>query len=271
MDVFMEQDDAEDDTPDETEPPFAVMYPYWAAAGAPLSNLAAERCGRLRTLIAGYEPSEAEARARLAFEASFDDSAEGERVHRYQARWGRALLKTLGEIHELRERGEAVVGPESLPVEDWMSPACMRLATEEAERQQSFDPGQDTSDGDDCVRDFNSDVAFSICEKACSPQAGADPEDDGEREAMTSQGSSARQKENGQNKPTAERSTVVEKGPHVDALVGYEAIGEHRPDRESDDSVDESKGDRGYALRSLVPCLHRRPSSGSPAQMIPPA
>jgi hypothetical protein len=55
-------------------------------------------------------------------------------VHRYQARWGRALLKTMGEIHELRERGEAFVGPESPPVEDWMRRACMRLAEAEAER-----------------------------------------------------------------------------------------------------------------------------------------
>src|SRR3954463_12251753 len=42
-----------------------------------------------------------------------------------------------------------------------------------------------------------------------APCEGADPEEDGEREAVTSQGSSARQKEIGQNKPTGETDTVV--------------------------------------------------------------
>src|SRR6516164_9138067 len=99
-------------------------------------------------MIAGYEPSEAEARVRLALETSFDEAAEGERVHRYQARWGRALLKTLGEIHELRERGEAVAGPELPPDEDWMRRACMRLAAEEAERQESFERAAEASGGE---------------------------------------------------------------------------------------------------------------------------
>src|SRR4051812_18546323 len=49
----------------------------------------------------------------------------------HQERWGRALLRTLGEIHELRERGNAVIGPEAPPVEDWMRRACIRLAAEE--------------------------------------------------------------------------------------------------------------------------------------------
>jgi hypothetical protein len=45
------------------------------------------------------------ARARLAYEALFDDSAEEERLHRYQARWGRSLLRTLAMLGEPRGRG----------------------------------------------------------------------------------------------------------------------------------------------------------------------
>jgi hypothetical protein len=149
-------------------------------------------------------------------------------VHRYQARWGRALLKTLGEIHELRGRGEAVVGPESLPDEGWMSCACMRLAADEAERQECFERAAEVSGGEECVRDFTSDVAFSICDEPCSSESEADPEGNDKREAVTSHESSARQKENGQNKPTAERKTLVHKGSCAQELVVSKARGEHR-------------------------------------------
>jgi hypothetical protein len=33
----------------------------------------------------------------------FDDSAEGDRLHRYQARWSRALLRTLDTLAKLRK------------------------------------------------------------------------------------------------------------------------------------------------------------------------
>ena len=70
-----------------------------------LLKLAAERCARLKTMLARHQDNEVEARPRLAAEASFDDSAEGERLHRYQERWGRSLLRTLAKIEELRGRG----------------------------------------------------------------------------------------------------------------------------------------------------------------------
>lgn len=140
-------------------------------------------------------------------------------MHRYQERWGRALLKMLGEIHELRDRGEAVVGPESPPVEDGMSHACMRLAAEESKRQESFERAEQASGGEERVRDLTWVVALSLCEEPCSPQAGADPDGDDEQEAVTSQGSPARQKQNGQNKPTAERKTLARKGSCAQELV----------------------------------------------------
>ena len=58
-------------------------------------------------MLAGHQEGEEESRGRLAFEASFDDSAEGERLHRYQARWGRSLLRTLAALEELRGRDMA--------------------------------------------------------------------------------------------------------------------------------------------------------------------
>jgi hypothetical protein len=210
----------DDDWPAALEREAERDRPYWAAVGVELVKLATERCARLKTMLARHQESEEEARGRLAFEASFDDSAEGERVHRYQERWGRALLKTLGEIHELRERGEAVVGPESPPVEDWMSRACMRLAAAEAERQESFARAAEASGGEECVSDLAADVATSVCDEPSS-SAG-----------VTSQGSSPRQKENVQNKPTEERSTVVSKGFRPEGLVENEAAREqfcHRP------------------------------------------
>ena len=233
---FMEQDLDEDDDPPDDEPGPApeVMASHWAAVGVALLKLAAERCARLRTLLAGYEQSEAEARARLAYEASFDDSAEGERLHRYQARWGRSLLRTLASLEELRGRSEAETGRGSPPDEGRMSHGCARMDTDKTEGQESFDPGEETSGCEDCVTDLTSDVVSSICDEPCSSEAGAGLAG-GEREAVTNQGSSARQKENCQNKPTAERSTVVEKGPRAQGLVGNKATGEHRPDRESTD------------------------------------
>jgi hypothetical protein len=260
----MEQDaEEDDDPPDEPEPAPGVMESYWAAVGVALLKLAAERCARLRTLLARYEQSEAEARAKLAYEASFDDSAEGERLHRYQARWGRSLLRTLASLEELRGRSEAATGRGSPPDEGRMSHGCIQLDAGKTEGQESFDPDEETSRRDDCVRDLTSDVVSSIGDEPCSSEAGAGREG-GELEPATEQGSSAQHQENCQNKPTAEGSTVVQKGPVAHGLVESEATDEHRPDRESDDSWpagrpaasgDESarSAPRGLRLRGLRP------------------
>ena len=39
-------------------------------------------------------------------EAAFDDSPEGERLHRYQNHWSRMLKRTLDEFDRLHERTE---------------------------------------------------------------------------------------------------------------------------------------------------------------------
>src|SRR4029078_9210103 len=38
--------------------------------------------------------------------AAFDDSPEGDRLHRYQAHWSRSLLRTLDAIHREGKQGE---------------------------------------------------------------------------------------------------------------------------------------------------------------------
>jgi hypothetical protein len=253
------QEIEDDDWPAALEREAELDRPYWAAVGVALLKLATERRARLKTMLARHQEGEEEARPRLAAEASFDDSAEGERVHRYQERWGRALLKTLGEIHLLRERGEAVVGPESPPDEGWMSRACMRLAAEESERQESFEPAEEASGGEECVRDLTSDFATPVCDEPSSSEAEAGPEC-GDQEEVTNQRSPARQKENGQNKPTAERKTLVHKGLCAHVLVARKSTGERRTDPESGDSGDKSDAHNGHALRRFVPLVNSQPS-----------
>ena len=51
------------------------------------------KCARLRPLLARHEEEERDNREDLPRRVSFDDSAEGERVHRYQAHWSGSLLR----------------------------------------------------------------------------------------------------------------------------------------------------------------------------------
>jgi hypothetical protein len=139
MGEFMQDDDEDDEPPDEHQPAPEMMVSHWRALGIALLRLASERCGRLRTLLAGSEQSEAEARARLAYEASFDDSAEGKRLHRYQSRWGRSLLRTLAKIEELRDWGGAAIGCESPANEEWNSQECARMDTDKLEGQEGWE------------------------------------------------------------------------------------------------------------------------------------
>ena len=46
------------------------------------------------------------------------------------------------------------------PDEDWLRRACMRLAAEEAERQESFERAAEASGDEKRVSDLTSDVAF---------------------------------------------------------------------------------------------------------------
>src|SRR3954470_20537801 len=80
------------------------------------------RSARVRPLLARHEEEERDNRADLPRRVSFDDSAEGERVHRYQAHWSRTLFRTLAELRNHREpeaRPEANAGtvPPSPPVD----------------------------------------------------------------------------------------------------------------------------------------------------------
>ena len=68
-----------------------------------LRTIAEEECARIRPLLARHEEEERDNRADLPRRVSFDDSAEGERVHRYQAHWSRMLFRTLAELRNHRE------------------------------------------------------------------------------------------------------------------------------------------------------------------------
>jgi hypothetical protein len=109
------------------------------------------------------------------------------------------------------------------------------MDTDKTEAEEAFKPSEQTLRGEDSVRDLTADDVSFISEEPCSSTAGAGLAG-GEPEAVTNRGSSARQKGNCQNKPTAERSTVVQNGPGAPGLIGNEATSEHRPDQESDDS-----------------------------------
>ena len=74
--------------------------------------IAEEECARLRPLLARHEEEERDNRDDLPRRVSFDDSAEGERVHRYQARWSHTLLRTLAELRNHRGLPEPEARPE---------------------------------------------------------------------------------------------------------------------------------------------------------------
>jgi hypothetical protein len=57
---------------------------------------------QLRTLLEDHRASESNQAAEDAAAVAFDGSPEGERVHRYQGQWGRALIQTLDAIRKLK-------------------------------------------------------------------------------------------------------------------------------------------------------------------------
>jgi hypothetical protein len=72
------------------------------AARAELLAVVAGEQERLLSLLEAHEAAQPELAAEDAARASFDRSRDGERVHRYQAQWGRALLQTLKAIAALQ-------------------------------------------------------------------------------------------------------------------------------------------------------------------------
>jgi hypothetical protein len=58
--------------------------------------------GRLSDLVQNLQTEAVDQAAEDAAEAAFDSSPEGERVHRYQAQWGRSMIQTLEAIRKLK-------------------------------------------------------------------------------------------------------------------------------------------------------------------------
>ena len=153
------EEDHDDDSPERLERDFELEKPYWATVGLELLVVATERRTRLKTMLARHQDHQVEARPGLAAEASLDDTAEGERVHRYQERWQRSLLRTLAEIGELRSRGPlddqeaeaACMGHDSHPVLAFEEYANSVIACIEDRRLQSCPPtgGRDVNEGPD--------------------------------------------------------------------------------------------------------------------------
>jgi hypothetical protein len=184
----------------------------WAAEAAEVAaclvELAAGRCARLGALLGRREQEEAELRAKLAIEAAFDDTAEGERLHRYQARWGRALLRTLAMVQQLRDDGE-----------EGMSHGCTQMDTDQAGSQGTPEPGE-AAGCEGPVSDLATEGDQLSGVKEGTWEAGPDL-GGGEPGAATAAdpGPAPRREKSVQNKATADASAVGGKGSHVEGTV----------------------------------------------------
>ena len=195
LELFEQDTDEDNDPPSPDGPELApgLAESRWAAVSVALGKLATERCTRLNNLLARHDEGGSEARSRLAYEASFDDSPEGERLHRYQARWGRSLLRTLAALDELRGCG-------SPTDEEDINHACTLIDTVQIEERSRSDPGEEALGRQDHVGNFTSEVISS------NGGAGLGG---GGREAVIAMGSAAGHEEKRQNKPNAVTRTVV--------------------------------------------------------------
>src|SRR4051812_20044342 len=139
-------------------------------------------------MLARHQDDEDEARPRLAAEASFDDTAEGERLHRYQERWGRSLLRTLAKIEELRDRGQL---DDEETEEDFVgqdSNSVIPFIIEETRLESCPTGGRDVNDGP-------------------TGSVGADPADEAQRgqDRAAADAPSIQREEKRQNKPTGDQ------------------------------------------------------------------
>jgi hypothetical protein len=101
-------DDRPDPEPGEIErgqAELAQARADWVGLAGALQEIADGSCARLAGLLAARQAAEASDHdaAELAARASFDDSPEGERLHRYQMAWNRSLLRTLDMIWKLQQ------------------------------------------------------------------------------------------------------------------------------------------------------------------------
>lgn len=206
IDAMGQEIEEEDDWPAALERQAELDKPYWAAVGVELLKLATERRARLKTMLARHQDNEDEARPRLAAEASFDDTAEGERVHRYQERWGRSLLRTLAKIEELRDRGQL---DEEETEENFVgqdSHSVIPFIIEETRLESCPTGGRDVNDGP-------------------TGSVEAHPVEETERgqHRVAADEPAVRREEKRQNKPTAVTRTAVKMQPYVDRPVGSKA------------------------------------------------
>ena len=96
-----------------------VRHYHPAATGLTKEQLKAElqayvheHCARLEALLAHHEGSDPDNPADGPADCVvFDDTPEGDRLHRYQAHWSRSLLRTLDVLAKLRKASEPE-GPE---------------------------------------------------------------------------------------------------------------------------------------------------------------
>jgi len=96
----------EDDLPepDDRNVRAAIDSRQVAALKRNLRSVVEGETRRLEALLAEHEVQEDGEDGVIDNEAAFDDSPEGERVHRYQSRWSRLLLRTLDAIGDLRKQ-----------------------------------------------------------------------------------------------------------------------------------------------------------------------
>ena len=104
-----------------------------AALNAELWTVVDEEHQRLSDLLAKLEAEE-DIEVESDDEAAFDDSPEGERLHRYQTTWSRALRRTLDDIARQREQADLNGAEES----STRGPCpCSRLAGQPIEEKAS--------------------------------------------------------------------------------------------------------------------------------------
>jgi hypothetical protein len=179
----------------------------------------------------------------LAAEASFDDTAEGERLHRYQERWGRSLLRTLAKIEELRDRGQL---DDEEAEEDFVGQSIDTVIPfiEETRSESCTTRGRDVDMGSaGSVGVYPVDEAERGHDRAAADDDSSRSEEKRQNkptartETVVSLASASGREEMRQNKPTTETRTVVKTEPCVERPVGNKATMVHSPCRESDQSA----------------------------------
>jgi hypothetical protein len=132
IDDDLDPEDQPADQPEpepEPEPPLSFDV---AEANREFRAIAAEQVARLEARLAGHEADERADRADLPSRCSFDATAEGERVHRYQMHWGRALLQTLTAIAKLPDAPGVAEAAAPAPPAESPRPAPAEAAPPEA-------------------------------------------------------------------------------------------------------------------------------------------